>query len=152
MRKKKIKNGILYSVGAVILNDKNQVLMLKREGKEWERGWEIVKGGVYFGETSRKAVLREIREETGSKVKILKLIPKVFWAERPWRGKKLKIRARVFICRYLSGKIRLGEKEHTGYKWMKIGEAKKKIWLEGGKEIFDFVERYLNLLSKKDDS
>lgn len=143
IRRKKIIDGVLYSVGAIILNDKNQVLMFKREGKKWERGWEVVKGGVYFSETSKEAVLREIKEEAGVKVKIIKLIPKIFWDARPYKRGKLKIRAKVFICKYLSGKIKLGEPEHIGYKWMKIDEAKKKIWLKGGKEIFEYLEKYL---------
>jgi len=141
MRKKKIINGVLYSVGAVIYNNKKEILMLKRKGKKWERGWEIVKGGVYFGETLKEAILRETSEEIGVKVKIVKVIPKIFWTERPWRKGKLKIKARVFICKYLSGRVKLGEPEHIGYKWMTINEAKKKIWLKDGEKIFDYLEK-----------
>lgn len=141
IKRKKIINGVLHSVGAIIYNDKNQVLMFRREGKEWERGWEIIKGGVYFGETLKEAALREIAEEAGVRVKIVKLIPKIFWAEKPYKRGRLKIRARVLICKYLSGKVKLGEPEHVGYKWMDIKEAKKKIWLECGDKIFDYLEK-----------
>jgi len=41
----------------------------------------------------------------------------------------LKIKARVFICKYVSGKIKLGEPEHIDYKWTNVKEAKEKIWL-----------------------
>jgi len=37
----------------------------------------------------------------------------------------------------------LGEPEHVGYKWMSIDEAKKKIWLKSGKEIFNYLKEYL---------
>jgi len=141
IRRNKIVNGVLHSVGAIILNDKNQILMFKRKGEEWERGWEIIKGGVYFGETLKEAVLREIKEEAGVEVKGIKLIPKIFWAERPYRGRKLKIRAKVFLCKYLSGKVKLGEPEHVGYKWMTINEAKKKIWIKDSDKIFDYLEK-----------
>lgn len=141
IRKKKIIDGVLYSVGAVIFNDKNKTLMFKRRGKEWERGWEIIKGALYFGETPKEAVLREIAEEAGVKVKVVKLVPRIFWDERPYRNRKLKIRARIFICKYLSGEVKLGEPEHIKYKWMNINEAKKKIWLKNGDKILDYLEK-----------
>jgi len=143
MKKEKIVNKSLRAVGAIILNDENKVLMFKRKGEKWERSWEFIKGGVHFGETQKDVVLREIKEEAGIKVKIIKVIPKVFWDEKSYKGGKLKIRARVFICKYLGGKIKLGEPEHVGYKWMSIDEAKKKIWLKAGKEIFNYLKEYL---------
>lgn len=130
MAKKKIINGVLYSVLAVIFDEQNKVLMFLRKGEEWEQGWEPIKGAINFGETEEQAVLREIEEETGLKnVKIIGRLPKVYWAERPWKNGKLKVKVRVFICRYISGKIKLGEPEHIDYKWMDVDEAKEKIWL-----------------------
>jgi hypothetical protein len=38
MPKKRIINGIAYSVIAVIFNEENKILMFLRKGKEWEKG------------------------------------------------------------------------------------------------------------------
>jgi 8-oxo-dGTP pyrophosphatase MutT (NUDIX family) len=139
--KQKIIKGVLHSVTAVIYHPKTKkVLMFKRHGQKWERGWEVVKGAIHFGETLKQAALREVAEETGVKVKIAKLIPRIWWTSKPYKGGRLPIKARVFICKYLSGKVKLGEPEHIGYKWMEVSEAKEKIWLENGDKMFDYLK------------
>jgi 8-oxo-dGTP pyrophosphatase MutT (NUDIX family) len=120
----------VYSVIAVIFNEENKVLMFLRKGKEWERGWEPIKGAINIGETEKQAVLREIKEEAGlENIKIIGKLPSFYWGERPWKRGKLKVKARVFVCKYGGGKIKLGEPEHIDYKWMSVKEAKEKIWL-----------------------
>ncbi len=54
-------------VGAMIFNDKGELLMLKRgrEAKNEQGRWEIPGGGVDFGETRAQAIVREIKEEVG---------------------------------------------------------------------------------------
>jgi len=141
MIKKKIINGMQYSVVAVIFKA-DKILMFKREGEKWETGWEFVKGAIHFGETDEQAVLREINEEAGVKVKLLKKIPKVFFGEKPHKNGLLKIHSIVYSCKYLSGSVKLGEPEHVSYKWMNYEEAKKKIWLKQGK---DAIERAIKI-------
>ncbi len=75
-----MKNGVDYigvSVGAMILNSKGEVFLAKRGKKaKNERGcWENPGGGVEFGETLEKAVLREIKEEYGIKIELLEQFP-----------------------------------------------------------------------------
>lgn len=137
MRRKKIVDDTLYAVIGIIFSRDGKVLMLFREGKEWECGWEPVKGGIYFGESEEEALLREVKEESGIDVEIISKLPKFYWGEKPWRGKKIKVKIRVFACLYKSGEIKLGEPEHKKWKWMGIEEAKKKIWLKGGDRILE---------------
>lgn len=140
---KKIINGILYSVIAIIFNEQNKILMFLRQGEEWERGWEPIKGAIDFGETEEQAVLREIKEESGlDKIKIIGKLQKFYWGEKPWKNGKLKIKARVFVCKYVGGKIKLGEPEHVDYKWMDVKEAKEKIWLTQGKNIIEDAYKF----------
>ncbi len=136
MLRKKIIDGVLHTVGVVVFK-RDKVLMFLREGKEWEIGWEIIKGGVYFGETEEHAALREVKEEASINTKIIGKLPDVFWAERPWRNGKMKIKAHMYVCEYVDGEVRLGEKEHIDWKWMSPQEAKKLIILKNGKKILD---------------
>jgi len=138
MIEKKIIDGVLYNVIAVIFDEANKTLMFLREGEEWERGWEPIKEGIHVGETEEQAVLREIREEAGLKnIKIVGKLPQFYWGERPWKGGNIKVKARIFVCKYVNGEIKLGEPEHVGYKWMDVKEAEEKIWLveKDGKNI-----------------
>ncbi|MCP4219092.1 MAG: NUDIX domain-containing protein, partial [bacterium] len=61
-------------VGAVIVNDQNETLLLLRK-KSPEKGcWDLPGGRVELGETIEAAILREIKEELGVDVKIIKLL------------------------------------------------------------------------------
>ena len=75
-----MKKGIDYigvSVGAMILNEKGEVFLLKRsQNCKNERGcWECPGGSVEFGETLVEAVKREMKEELGIEIEILKQFP-----------------------------------------------------------------------------
>lgn len=71
-----MKRGIDYigvAAGAVIINDEGKYFAALR-GKEAkdERGkWEFPGGGVEFGETLERAVIREIKEEHGIELEIV---------------------------------------------------------------------------------
>jgi 8-oxo-dGTP diphosphatase len=54
------------TAGAVIKNDKNEILMIKNP----TRGWELPGGHVEEGETIPDALVREVYEETGITVEI----------------------------------------------------------------------------------
>ena len=74
-----MQKGIDYigvSVGAIIINDKGQVLLTKRSQKTRnEQGkWEAPGGAVKFGEKREEAVKREIQEELGVDIEIIRVI------------------------------------------------------------------------------
>lgn len=72
MNRKYPKRPIL-GVGAIVVED-DRILLIRR-GKEPGRGiWSIPGGRVKIGETARDAVLREVWEETGLRVKVLDFI------------------------------------------------------------------------------
>lgn len=73
-----MKQGIDYvgvGVGAIIINEQGQLLLLKRGPlAKNERGkWEIPGGGVEFGETLQSALEREMREEIGVEITVHRL-------------------------------------------------------------------------------
>jgi len=74
-----LKPGVDYigvGCGALIINDKNETLLGKRGPKSKnEVGiWSKPGGAVEFGERVEKAVVREIKEELGVDIKLIKLL------------------------------------------------------------------------------
>jgi ADP-ribose pyrophosphatase YjhB (NUDIX family) len=62
-------------VTAAVLVEKNNQFLLARRNKENAFGkWIIPGGGVEFGETTKEAGIREIKEETSLDVEIKKFI------------------------------------------------------------------------------
>lgn len=58
----------IIGVSGVILNNENQVLLLRH--RFWEAGtWGLVGGNVNSGERLEDALARELREETGYRIK-----------------------------------------------------------------------------------
>lgn len=55
-----------------LLHDNGRVLLcrLSKELPEWEGCWTLPGGGLEFGESPEEAVVREVEEETGLKIKV----------------------------------------------------------------------------------
>ncbi len=75
-----MKIGIDYigvSVGAMIFNEQGQLFLSKRsQNCKNERGcWEVPGGSVEFGEKLIDAIQREMKEEYGVEIEILKQFP-----------------------------------------------------------------------------
>jgi len=74
-----MKKGVDYigvSAGAVIINDKGEILLCKRSqlARNEKGSWEAPGGSVEFGELRTDAVKREIKEELGVDVEIIDLL------------------------------------------------------------------------------
>ncbi len=59
---------------AVLVEHEGKFLLAKRNKKNCYGSWVIPGGGVNFGETTKEAALREIKEETNIDVDIYKFI------------------------------------------------------------------------------
>ncbi|HOX41144.1 MAG TPA: NUDIX domain-containing protein [bacterium] len=72
-----MKPGIDYigvGCGCIVFNDKNEILLLKRsENSKTDRGrWTRPGGAVEFGETFEVAVKRELKEEAGIDIEVIR--------------------------------------------------------------------------------
>ena len=65
--------GPIVGVGAVVIRDDNHLLMVRR-GKEPAKGlWSLPGGRLEHGEYIADAVAREVKEETGLDVEVVRL-------------------------------------------------------------------------------
>ena len=75
-----MKKGIDFvgvAVGALLINDKEEVLLLKRsqQARNYRGHWEAPGGSVDFNETLEQAAKREVMEEIGIEVDIVRQLP-----------------------------------------------------------------------------
>ena len=64
-------DGFRANVGIVIFNQKQQVFFAKRR---YQSGWQFPQGGIQLGESPKKAMFRELLEETGLDKKSVEVI------------------------------------------------------------------------------
>lgn len=72
----KIEYNPRLGCGALIVNDKNEVLLLKRSVKSRDEYgyWSQPGGGVDYGETVEDGIKRELMEEVGVEVDLIRLL------------------------------------------------------------------------------
>jgi len=63
-------DGFRANVGIVIFNQKQQVFFAKRR---YQSGWQFPQGGIQLGESPKKAMFRELLEETGLEKKSVEI-------------------------------------------------------------------------------
>ncbi|MEO8402204.1 MAG: RNA pyrophosphohydrolase [Gammaproteobacteria bacterium] len=56
------EDGFRHGVGIILVNDKRQLFLAKRIGKE---AWQFPQGGLMDDESAEKAMFRELKEEIG---------------------------------------------------------------------------------------
>ena len=86
-----MRNRIEVVVIALIQKDSRYLLTKRHDPKRKlvHNTWQLPGGGLEFNETIIECLHREIREETGLKVKILKLVPYVheeIFQKSGWHG------------------------------------------------------------------
>ena len=114
----------LVAVGAVIKRD-GRVLLVKRRFEPGKEKWSIPGGLVELGERVKDAVKREIYEEVGLEIKLIRLIDVVDNITRDEDGR---IRYHYILADYLAVPkkgVPKGNEEVLDLGWFTPGEAAK---------------------------
>ena len=94
------------TIDAIIKRKDGSIVLVKRKNEPF-KGMHALPGGfVEYGETVEQAVLREVKEETGLEVKILKLLGVYSDPKRDPRGHTVAV---AFLCAEESGELRAGD-------------------------------------------
>lgn len=129
---------------AVIRNKQGKYLLTLRAEDDPEDKfhniWQLPGGGVEWGEKLEDALKREMREEIGVEINVIKLIPKIFESIRDtsWHGI-----FPCFLCELVdeNAAIELNA-EASDYKWYCLNEIKTVSSYSETIEIVDIVERF----------
>jgi 8-oxo-dGTP diphosphatase len=111
------------SLKAIIVKDGKILLLQNRSTrKEWDKTWGIPGGLIEYDEPIESCLKREITEETGLKVDVVKIIGladsyvKSFIFENGTSVNPRFVHI-IHLCNYTSGKVKLSD-EHHKYKWV----------------------------------
>lgn len=116
----------IVAAGGLIINDKNEILLVKNPRK----GWEYPGGIVEEGETVPQGLIREIKEESGVDVDIINIVG-IYSNTKKKKGyngvEEVPTIVNIdFICKYVSGELTTSD-ESSDVKWFSKEEALKAI-------------------------
>lgn len=121
-------------------------LLLKRK-LHW-KGWEFPKGGIKNKENIIKAVIRELKEETGQKpLKIIKFNYKGKYRYDKLYKDRQGISGQTFslyAAEIKNRKIKLDKKEHSAYKWLPFNKAIKLLTWKNQKKSLRIVNKEIS--------
>ncbi len=113
----------MIGVGALIKKN-NSVLLVKREHEPGKGRWSLPGGLVNLGEKISDAIKREVKEEVGLKVDVIKIVD-VFDSIEYDDKDRVRFHYVIvgFMVKVIKGKVR-GSKEASQVKWFKADELK----------------------------
>jgi len=134
-------------IKALILNDKNEVLVLKTNPAELKGGtqahWDLPGGRIKEGDSAEATLRKEVEEELGiggPDLEIMRPFDGVLTdMEIPVGEERVGLVLFAYLCRLPRKDIRLSF-EHTEFKWASMEEAKKLLAFKFGKDFVDKLD------------
>lgn len=121
---------------AVVINSKKEVLLVKRVYPPYKNRWCLPGGFVELGETTEKTCMRECFEETGIKIKIIRLVGVYSEPRRDPRGHVVGVE---FLAKPLSGNVRTSN-ETRDVRFFPASKLPKKLAADHDKIIKDALK------------
>lgn len=109
-------------VAAIIRDTNGRVLCTQRGYGEWKDWWEFPGGKLEAGETPEEALMREIREELSTEIRVDEFLCTVDYDYPTFH-----LTMHCYLCSLLTGALHLNE--HKAARWLEISELESVKWL-----------------------
>lgn len=119
-------------VAAVIRND-DRIFATQRGYGEFKDGWEFPGGKIEAGETPQQALVREIKEELDTEIRVGELIDTVEYDYPDFH-----LSMDCFWAEIISGNLIL--KEHEAAKWLAADELDSVDWLPADYDLIKKIK------------
>lgn len=123
-------------VVAAVIKRNNKIFVTQRGYGEFKDGWEFPGGKVEKGETKEEALIREIKEELDTVIKVDSYLDTIEYDYPDFH-----LSMDCFICSIVEGNLVL--KEHEDSKWIKKEEIDTLNWLPADLVIIDKVKEMM---------
>lgn len=116
---------------AVIEQDRKFLVAKLAPQKPYAGKWEFPGGKIQSGENAEQAVRREIMEELGIEIEIIRSLPPLDYDYHRPDGKLFRLHS--FLCRIGEGPLKM--EEHEELRWVTLKELSKMDLLESDKSL-----------------
>lgn len=115
-------------VAAIIRDANGRILCTQRGYGEWKDWWEFPGGKLETGETPEEALMREIREELSTEIRVDEFLCTVDYDYPTFH-----LTMHCYLCSLLTGALHLNE--HKAARWLEISELGSVKWLPADVEV-----------------
>ncbi len=128
-----------FSAGGIIIRNLSgevEILLINNAAMRDPKKsyWGFPKGHIEGKESSEEAALREVKEETGLEVRVIKKIgdSKYVFSKD---GEKIFKMVIMFLMEYVGGELKIQDQELLGANWFTKNEALKKLSFPKDREL-----------------
>ena len=128
------------ATGALILNEENEIFLMK--SPKWQNKWLVPGGKVEKGYSMKETVKKEVKEETGLKVRDLEFIEAKDGGNPDDFERDTHFIFLNFVCKAMNQEVNLDEREAIEYIWISPEEALESD-LDINESTRDFIRTWL---------
>ena len=123
-------------VVAAIIVENGRVFATQRGYGDFKDGWEFPGGKIEAGESPEQALVREIREELDTEIRVERLLQTVEWDYPTFH-----LSMDCFICKIESGDLHL--REHEAARWLDLEHLNDVDWLPADLQLIPEIAKCL---------
>ena len=123
-------------VVAAIIVENGRVFATQRGYGDFKDGWEFPGGIIEAGESPEQALVREIREELDTEIRVERLLRTVEWDYPTFH-----LSMDCFICKIESGDLHL--REHEAARWLDLEHLNDVDWLPADLQLIPEIAKCL---------
>lgn len=124
----------IHVAAAIIINEnKNKILITKRQGGQFDGLWEFPGGKIEDGETSEEATIREIKEELSLTIEIVD-----YFTTIEYQYESFYLTMHLYWSAIESGILKLNE--HSDYVWATKDQLNNLGWVPADIQLIDQIK------------